>query len=151
MSKHSSDIQLLSTSLTTTNFFYWTAFTSIFSQQRSHGCSISSILESPKSLQLYSFLLQYVPSTHNLLGVSKGLGSLLQLCPLKHSRLWLTPLQCCCCSWWSSHDTGIFNRLGFFTATRLPLIGSLYGTKPQLLCMTPSVLDLQLQLRLLLQ
>jgi hypothetical protein len=38
-------------------------------------------------------------------------------------------------------------------ATRLhqsPLIGSLYGAKPQLLCNTPSVLGHQLQLRLYL-
>ena len=67
------------------------------------------------------------------------------------SRLQLPVLHCCCCSWWSSHGTGIFKTLLSSAVTRLhqqPLIGSLHGAKPQLLCMTPSVLGHQLQLRL---
>jgi len=67
------------------------------------------------------------------------------------SRLHLPVLHCCCSSWRSSHSTGISNTLGSSTATRLhqyPLTGSLHGSKPQLLCMTPSVLGHQLQLRL---
>ena len=67
------------------------------------------------------------------------------------SRLQMPVLHCCCCSWWSSHGTGISKTLLSSTVTRLhqqPLIGSLHGAKPQLLCMTPSVLGHQLQLRL---
>ena len=67
------------------------------------------------------------------------------------SRLQMPVLYCCCCSWWSSHGTGISKTLLSFTETRLhqqPLIGSLYSVKPQFLCMTPSVLGHQLQLRL---
>ena len=43
------------------------------------------------------------------------------------SRLQLPVLHCCCCPWWSLHSTAI--------------------SKPQLFCMTPSVLGCQLQLR----
>jgi hypothetical protein len=67
------------------------------------------------------------------------------------SRLQLPLLHCCCCSWWSSHGIGISKTLLSSTVTRLhqqPLIGSLHAAKPQILCMTPSVLGLQLQLRL---
>jgi hypothetical protein len=67
------------------------------------------------------------------------------------SRIQLPVLHCCCCSWWSSHGTGISKTLLSSTVTRLhqqPLIGSLHGAKPQILCMTPSVLGPQLQLRL---
>ena len=67
------------------------------------------------------------------------------------SRLQLPVLHCCCCSWWSSHGTGISKTLLSSAVTRLhqqPLIGSLHGAKPQLLCMIPSVLGHQLQLRL---
>jgi hypothetical protein len=49
----------------------------------------------------------------------------------------------------SSHGIGIFNLMEFSTETMLHqqlLIGSLHGTKPQLHCMTPSVLGHQLQL-----
>ena len=66
------------------------------------------------------------------------------------SRLQMPALHCCC-SWWSSHGTGITKTLLTSTVTRLhqqPLIGSLHGAKPQLLCITPSVLGHQLQLRL---
>jgi hypothetical protein len=40
-----------------------------------------NILGSPRPLQCYSFLFQCLGSTLNL-GSSKGLASLLQLCPL---------------------------------------------------------------------
>ena len=66
------------------------------------------------------------------------------------SRLQLPVLHCSCCSWWSSHGTGISKKLLSSTVTWLhqqPLIGSLHSAKPQLLCMTPSVLGHQLQLR----
>jgi len=67
------------------------------------------------------------------------------------SRLQMPVLHCCYCWWWSSHGTGISKTLLSSAATRLhqwPFIGSLHGAKPQLLCMTPSVLGHQLQLRL---
>jgi hypothetical protein len=60
-------------------------------------------------------------------------------------------LHCCCCSWWSSHGIDISKTLLSSAVTRLhqkPLIGSFHGAKPQLLCMIPSVLGHQLQLRL---
>jgi hypothetical protein len=59
-------------------------------------------------------------------------------------------LHCCSCFWWSSHGNGITKTL-LSSNTRLYqqfLICSLHGAKPQLLCMTPSVLGHQLQLRL---
>ena len=67
------------------------------------------------------------------------------------SRLQMPVLHCCCCSWWSSRGTGISKTLLSSPVTRphqQPLIGTLHGAKPQLLCITPSVLGIQLQLRL---
>ena len=57
------------------------------------------------------------------------------------SRIQLPILHCCCCSWQSSHGTGISKTLLSSAVTRLhqqPLIGSLHGAKPQLICTTPS-------------
>jgi hypothetical protein len=67
------------------------------------------------------------------------------------SRIQLPVLHCCCYSWWSSHGAGISEMLLSSTVTWLqqqPLIGYLHGPKPQILCMIPSVLGHQLQLRL---
>ena len=47
---------------------------SSFPQQISHGSDISNILRSPRQLQLYTFLFQWLRSTHDLLGSSMGLG-----------------------------------------------------------------------------
>jgi hypothetical protein len=61
------------------------------------------------------------------------------------SRLQVPVLHCCCCSWWSSHSTGISKTLLSSAVTRLhqqPLIGSLHGAKPQLVCITPSGLSI---------
>ena len=60
------------------------------------------------------------------------------------SRLQLAPLHCCCCSWWLSHNTGISKTVLSSAAIGLhfhqyPLIGSLHGTEPQLLCTVPSI------------
>ena len=52
--------------------------TSTFSQ----GSGITNILGNPRQLQLFSFWVQCVGSTHNLLGFSKELESQLQLYPL---------------------------------------------------------------------
>lgn len=61
------------------------------------------------------------------------------------SRVQLASSHCCCCSCWSSHGTGISNKLGSSIATgqhcpQLSCIGFLHGAKLQLLFMTPSVL-----------
>jgi hypothetical protein len=53
-----------------------------FPQENSHDSDISNILGSPRKLNFYSFLFQCLRSTHDPLGSSKGLLSLLQLCPL---------------------------------------------------------------------
>jgi hypothetical protein len=55
---------------------------SSFLWQVSHDSCISNILGSPRQLHLHSFLFQYLGSTYDLLGSSKGLGLLLELCPL---------------------------------------------------------------------
>ena len=108
-------------------------------------------------LQHYKQLMSnYLGSTHNLLGYSKGLGSFLQLYTLQHTQLvfWApaasTPLLCC--SWWSSHGTGISKLQGSLATSGLrfhqwPLLGSPqelqpYNVtyKPQLLFMIPSCL-----------
>lgn len=144
-----SDVQFLSALLTATQFFLLGWFHSLlaafFPSQLSHSSGISNILGSPRQLQVHGFLFQCLGYTHDQ-SSSKGLGSLLQLSPLKHSNLWLTPLHYWCCSWWSSHGTGTSNTLGSSAATRLhfhqqALIGSLHGSNPQHLCMTPSVLS----------
>ena len=69
------------------------------------------------------------------------------------SGIQLDPLYCCCCSWWPFHGPAISKTLGSSAAIGLhfyqqPLIDSLHGAKTQLLCMTHSVLGLQLSLRL---
>ena len=82
-----------------------------FPQQIVHGSGISNILGSPRKIQCYSFLFQCLGSTHNLLGFSKGLVSLLQHCPRWHSKFRVIHstvaavlgdhpmVLCCVCSW----------------------------------------------------
>ena len=53
---------------------------SSFPQEIAHSSGIWNILESPRQLQCYSFMFQYLWSIYDLLGSSKGLVSLLQLC-----------------------------------------------------------------------
>jgi hypothetical protein len=60
-----------------------------FSQQIDHGFGFSNILGSPRQLLCYSFLFQCLGSTHDLWSPPKELASLLQLCPLYHSKLML--------------------------------------------------------------
>ena len=53
---------------------------SSFPQHVSHSSGIFNIFEPPRQFQCYSFLCQCLGSTLDLLGSSKGLVSLLQLC-----------------------------------------------------------------------
>ena len=69
------------------------------------------------------------------------------------SRLWLAPLHCCFCSWLLATVLALPILLGPLAAAGLhfhqqPLIGSLHGAKPQLLCMTVLFLGLHLEMRL---
>ena len=120
--------------------YLWTATTSL-TWAGSTPCEQLSTIHS----------FQYLGSTHKLRCFYKGLASLHQLCSLQHSRLWLTPLYHSCCSWCIPHDTGLSSMLGSSAEIRLqqqPLMVFLYGMKPQFLCVTPTVLGHQLQLRL---
>lgn len=87
--------------------------------QVSHSSGISTFFCSPKHFQLLSLFFQCLGSTHNVLGSSKGLRSLLQFCHLWRSRPWLNPLHYYCYSWGSSHSTGISNMLRSSSTTRL--------------------------------
>jgi len=69
------------------------------------------------------------------------------------SKLWLAALCYCCFSLWSSRGTGISKILGSSDASGLhfhlqPLIGTIYGAKPLIISMTPSILGLQQPLKL---
>jgi hypothetical protein len=64
MSKYSSDLQLHSSLVTTTNCFVVTCFYSLL--QVSHGCGISNTLWSPRQLQLHSYLFHCLRSTHDV-------------------------------------------------------------------------------------
>lgn len=73
--------------------------------------------------------------------------------PSLSSKFRQAPLHCYCCPWRLSHGSGIGKTLGSSAATvqhyhQEPLCDSLHGAKSQLPFMTPSVLDLQLFLRL---
>ena len=87
--------------------------------------------------------------THDLLCSAKEILSLLQLYPLYHSKVWLTPLSCSFCSCCSFHGTCIFSMLGSSAETRLdrwPPLCSLKGAKPHLFCMTNSCIRNQYHL-----
>jgi hypothetical protein len=105
MSKYSSDFQLHSSLLTATNFFFSLGLIALsvssFPQQVFHSYGISNILGYPRQLQIYWFMFRCLGYSYDFLGSAKWLESLLQICLLKHCRLWLTPIKCfCCCSQW---------------------------------------------------
>ena len=69
-----------------------------------------------------SFLFQCLGSTHDLLQSSKEIRSLLQLCCLYHSKLWLTPL------YWavlSAHPIGLASSICWVLLLQLGFTDSL--------------------------
>lgn len=110
----------------------------------------------PNSDNVNNEMSNYLGFTQDFRGASKGLVSFLRLHLLQHTACLLGS------SWvysivavFGSHSTvppspkcwGLLWQLGYSFTNSLSL-GSLYGGKPQLLCMTSSILGSQLLLRL---
>jgi hypothetical protein len=91
----------------------------------------------------------FTASYSNVWAPLKGLGHFCSTVAVP-CQLCLTPSHYCCCSWWSSHCMTSLIGSSLSLQLALPIASPrlFYDTKPQILCMTTSLLDHQLEMRL---